>query len=161
MTIETLVWLLPIIFIVHDFEEIILIKSWKAKNQDIFSSPTGFKPYEHFKSTASFSVAVLEELILFIGVAFFTVLTQNYLAWIGSFFAVTFHFIPHFIFCLRVKRFVPGAFSAVIALPFSIWMLIDVIKFTLYSTLEIVLACLIGLIVFILNLKMIQKLMQN
>ncbi len=161
MTIETLVWLLPIIFIVHDFEEIILIKSWKEKNQDIFSAPAGFKPYEHFRSPDSFSVAVLEELILLIAISFFTVLTQNYLVWIGAFFAVTFHFIPHFIFCFRIKRFVPGAFTALLAMPFSIWILLEIIGSTHYSAVQLTLAFVLGVILFMLNLKMIQSLMQK
>ncbi len=161
MTIETLVWMLPLIFIVHDFEEIILIKTWKIKNQDLFLAPTGFKPYEHFKSQEKFSVAVLEELILLIGVSFYTVLSQNYLVWIGTFFAITFHYIPHFIFCFRVKRFVPGAFTALLALPFSIWILIDVIEQTHYSMFELVTSCIICLFVFLLNLKIIQTIMSR
>ncbi|GAU79265.1 HXXEE domain-containing protein [Fusibacter sp. 3D3] len=161
MTIETLAWMLPLIFIVHDFEEIILIKSWKAKNQDLFLAPTGFKPYDHFKSSEQFSIAVLEELILFIGVSFYTVLRQNYLVWIGTFFAVTFHFIPHFLFCLRVKRFVPGAFTALLALPFSLWILFDVIQQTHYSTFELVVSCIICSFVFLSNLKMIQQMMNR
>jgi hypothetical protein len=32
MQIETLMWLLPIMYIVHDFEEIIMVKPWAAKN---------------------------------------------------------------------------------------------------------------------------------
>lgn len=161
MTIETLIWMLPLIFIVHDFEEIILIKKWKIKNQDLFLAPTGFKPYAHFKSQEKFSMAVLEELILFIGVGFYTVLSQNYLVWIGTFFALTFHYIPHIIFCFRVKRFVPGAFTALIAFPISIWILLEVIQQTHYSTFELIVSCLICLFVFLLNLKMIQNMMSR
>ncbi|MBF4691875.1 HXXEE domain-containing protein [Fusibacter ferrireducens] len=161
MTIETLIWMLPLIFIVHDFEEIILIKTWKNKNQDLFLAPTGFKPYDHFKSQEKFSMAVLEELILFIGVAFYTVISQNYLVWIGTFFAVTFHYIPHFIFCFHVKRFVPGAFTALLALPVSIWILIAVIQRTHYNAFELVASCIICLLVFMLNLKGIQHVMSQ
>jgi len=33
-TYSTLVWLLPIVFMIHDFEEIIFFKPWIHKNRD-------------------------------------------------------------------------------------------------------------------------------
>jgi len=31
---STIIWLLPIVFMIHDFEEIIFFKSWMNKNKD-------------------------------------------------------------------------------------------------------------------------------
>jgi hypothetical protein len=39
MKIETLMWLLPIIFMFHDFEEIIMMKIWLKKNLPVLHLP--------------------------------------------------------------------------------------------------------------------------
>ena len=31
----TIVWLLLVVFMIHDFEEIIFFRSWKSKNKDL------------------------------------------------------------------------------------------------------------------------------
>ncbi|MBI9013514.1 MAG: HXXEE domain-containing protein [Clostridiales bacterium] len=158
MNLDNLLWLLPTLFIIHDFEEILLIKSWKRKNQDLFHTPIGFKPYEGFLSTESFSAAVLEELLIFIGVVVYSLYTYNYLVWIGTFFALLIHFVPHILFCIRAKRFVPGALTAIIMLPFSIQILIKVIQVRDYQLIEIILSCLLCVTLFIINLKFLHRL---
>ena len=32
MKIETILYLLPLVFMLHDFEEIVMMKSWLARN---------------------------------------------------------------------------------------------------------------------------------
>lgn len=158
MYLENLLWLLPILFIVHDFEEILLIKSWKKRNMDLFESTTAIKPYEGFLSTESFSAAVFEELLIFIGVVVYSLYAHNTLVWIGTFFALVIHFLPHILFCIINKRFVPGAITALIFLPFSIQILFKVIQMTDYHMNEIILLCLICTVLFIINLKVLHKL---
>jgi hypothetical protein len=35
LDVQTLIWLFPIMFILHDFEEIIMVEKWIKKNSDV------------------------------------------------------------------------------------------------------------------------------
>ena len=62
---KAIVWLLPLLFILHDMEEIILAIPWKnseaPKKRFI---RVRFVPFGTFFNTESFSIAVCEELLL-------------------------------------------------------------------------------------------------
>ncbi|WP_373266005.1 HXXEE domain-containing protein [Hungatella hathewayi] len=62
---KAIVWLLPLLFILHDMEEIILAIPWKnseaPKKRFI---QVRFVPFGTFFNTESFSIAVCEELLL-------------------------------------------------------------------------------------------------
>lgn len=64
LTIQTLIWLFPIMFIIHDFEEIIMVEKWLHNNQTKLYKrlPTKIanRIVKQFSmTTAQFAVAVL------------------------------------------------------------------------------------------------------
>ena len=68
MKIETIVWLLPVVFMIHDFEEIIMIPLWLEKNREEVLSrfpKLGNRILAQFGklSGTGFIVAVLEEFV--------------------------------------------------------------------------------------------------
>lgn len=108
---NAIVWILPIIFMLHDFEEIIMIESWikryetqleqlmKENGKDIMSTKI---PYKDFRSTASFSVAVLILFFCFSLISLLSCLFHSYFIWYG----VCFAFVIHCILCpyRRIRR---------------------------------------------------------
>lgn len=67
--IQIIIWLFPIIFIFHDFEEIIFMQAWISKNRSyLYKRFPKFskKLIPHFDNitTASFAVEIAEEFIL-------------------------------------------------------------------------------------------------
>lgn len=72
--ISVIIWWFPLLFMVHEFEEIILMKDWKRKNAKGYAR-SKIKPYKDFVSTEAFTVAVLEEIILILGVCLHVWLT--------------------------------------------------------------------------------------
>ena len=36
LDVQTLIWLLPIMFVIHDFEEIIMVEKWMKKTNVIY-----------------------------------------------------------------------------------------------------------------------------
>ena len=69
MDLKFLVSIFPIVFMFHDFEEIIFFKTWLTKNKDLLQKkfPAVSKrilPHINKLSTAAFSLAVAEEFIL-------------------------------------------------------------------------------------------------
>ena len=68
MDFKIIVWLLPIVFMIHDFEEIIFFKSWITKNKDYLSGIIPeFSKRLLFRleklSVPAFSLAVAEEFV--------------------------------------------------------------------------------------------------
>lgn len=60
---NAIAWLFPIIFMIHDFEEIVMINAWQQKNkQYIQNMKDKYIPFKFKGSTASISFWVAIEL---------------------------------------------------------------------------------------------------
>ena len=82
---ENLLWLFPVIFMLHEMEEIIGFGPWLDKNQAILDKyPRIDAAYEHF-SPSGFAMAVLEEYLLVIIITGASLYFANYLVWLGAF----------------------------------------------------------------------------
>ena len=81
---KVIVWLFPMLFIFHDFEEIIFMQSWICKNRGylIERFPTLSKrllPHFDNITTSSFAFGVAEEFILISIITVISYLTNLYL----------------------------------------------------------------------------------
>lgn len=119
MEIETLMWLLPIIFMIHDFEEIIMIKPWAAKNspeiQRRFPAlASRMLPHLERLSTSSLALAVAEEFVLISTVTYFAVEYELYSVWAGVLLAFFIHLLVHIIQFLLYGKYVPVIVTSLI-----------------------------------------------
>ena len=136
MSILFNVWMLPILFILHDFEEMIVMPLWKIRHHQKLA--TLKKPYFGSVTQGSaFAVGVLEEFIIlnlghlfdyhkflfgneFIILLFisgFCQITHNNLLYLSFVIAYTSHFIIHYIMCLLFRGYVPGVVTVTLELP--------------------------------------------
>lgn len=163
------IWLLPILFMLHDFEEIIMIGAWKKRNKltnsnnqsnekDFLSTKV---PYSDFKSTASFSIGVAVEFLLFSAVSLMAFFLDNYYIWFIFMFAVTFHYLVHLKMCISFKGYVPGIATSVICFPISIILLIYVSKEAAFSIYAVIIFCLVGVLAGILIVKTLHTCMER
>jgi hypothetical protein len=123
---HTLIWLFPVAFMFHDFEEILFWELWLSKNSDeIKNRVPAFlaKQVEAIagKSTAQFSFPVLLIFSLTVLSAFLAVEYGSYgffLMASGAFFLHGFMHIGQAIF---LRRYVPAVItSALIAIPYGL-----------------------------------------
>jgi hypothetical protein len=82
-------WLFPLLFIVHDMEEIMRAKQWCKKGLRQFI-PLPITPFGNTNNTAAFSVGVFEELILWISATLLGNITGFYGLWYGLLAAIFF-----------------------------------------------------------------------
>ncbi|MBS4200513.1 HXXEE domain-containing protein [Bacillus sp. FJAT-49732] len=80
LNVQTLIWLFPIIFILHDFEEIVMIEKWMKNHTNIIYEKLPRKMANRVikqfsMSTAQFSVSVL---VIFLFVSFSTYMASQY-----------------------------------------------------------------------------------
>lgn len=90
---QNIFWLFPIIFMLHEMEEIIGFRIWLDKNRDIVSKYNKLSIlYQNF-SNEGFSIAVLEEYLLCIIITDISIFFKTYIVWIGALiaFACSYH----------------------------------------------------------------------
>ena len=152
MNMELIVWLFPVIFMLHDFEEIIFVKVWRERYQQERSlSKMKKKPFDHFQSTASFSIGVEIIFIILSAVSLFSVILNSFFIWYGLLFAIISHFvIAHIRMTVQFRHYTPGVFTSVIFLPVTIYLLYMATKLLNYDLIEIIFSCLSGIFILVI-----------
>lgn len=151
--------LFPIIFMLHEFEEIICFKPWINKNHSWLMAkyPQFSKLVVHLKelSVSTFAALVLEEFIL---VSIFTVTAltlQWYNIWIAIFTAFTFHIFIHIVQWLVVRKYIPVIITSFLVVPYLWWGLDTILKSFSISNVIVCFVC--GSFVAGINLFLIHK----
>ncbi len=156
--INILIALLPIIFMIHDFEEIIMFKPWLVKNR--FEIKRRFPRLDAFLtkkriydlSTSGFAVAVLHEFLLISTVTFLSLWYENLLWWLAAFSAYFIHLLLHIGQWMIWRKYVPVIFTSIVTFPYCLYTLCVFMKTVQFSIETILLWTLIGLIVALCSL---------
>ena len=112
-------WMLPILFILHDFEEMIMMPIWKRRhNQPLRKMKKPF--FGAVTNGQAFSVGVLEELIILIGVSLVSSVLHSDRLYLAFMVTYTLHFLMHYRMCFEFRGYVPGVISATLELPVMI-----------------------------------------
>lgn len=158
--IELLVWLPPLLFILHDMEEIIFGMAWKKREPNIKKYVSiKFVPFGTARDAAGFSACVYEELLILTAISLFSSLTGHCGLWFGMMAANCFHLIVlHIVGGSVVYRaYVPGLVTACITVLPCIWVLLASEHFLHYSMLKMLAWIFIGIIVAMVNLHIMHK----
>lgn len=123
----SMVWLFPILFMIHDFEEIIFIKPFLQRHDGYLQTKRAFnvKPLLNLKSmsTETFALGVAEEFILVSLVTILSAETQRYEVWLGMFMGFTLHLVIHLIQTFMIRRYTPFLTTTILCLPACIYMI--------------------------------------
>lgn len=158
---ESMFWLFPIIFMMHEMEEIIGLRLWFEKNFDLVKKYSVLeKIYKNF-SSEGFALAVLEEYIICIVVTIISVFWNIYIIWIGVFIAFTIHLAVHIIQSFVVRRYIPALISSIILLPISIFLISESIHYFRYHFSDVVIVSTLSVILMILNLILVHLIMRK
>lgn len=163
---EEYVWLFPILFILHDFEEIIGFGKWYKRNSELIKRkyPKAaimldkiFAGY----STEGMAVAVLEEFILCIVICTISIYSANYNLWIGVFCAFILHLIMHIAQAVLIKKYVPSLITSVIEIIPCTMLLRRCMVISNCQTKDILIWSIIGIVIIGVNLKFAHYLMHQ
>lgn len=157
--IKYFAWFLPLIFIFHDMEEIIGLSTFLRKNKDLLEEkyPIIVRQYKDF-STEGFSFAVYEEFVLCMilsALMFFTEADIFYFIWLGTFIALSFHFVVHIFQGLILRKYVPAIVTSILCLPLSIFVIKNSLS-PISSGFDYV-WMILGFIMVFVNLILIQR----
>ena len=157
MSILFNVWMLPILFILHDFEEIIFMPLWKTRHHQKLE--TFRKPFFGSVTQGSaFAVGVFEEFIILVFISGFCQITHNSLLYLSFVIAYTAHFIIHYIMCLQFRGYVPGVVTVTLEWP-MVLMIISHYWTSDISLLSVVVYLLLAMVIAFTNLKIMHLIM--
>jgi len=126
MKIETVMWLLPIVFMFHDFEEIIMTKPWIIKN--LQSIRTRF-PKQVSRSilvsgslsTPAFALAAAEEFVVITGLTYIGVERGYISMWVGLLMGFTIHLFVHIAQFIAFRKYTPAIITSPLAALYGLW----------------------------------------
>ncbi|EHJ53041.1 HXXEE domain-containing protein [Streptococcus macacae] len=151
------------LFMIHEFDELILVKPWIAKQSENpnYQKELFIMGKKRYPSTESIAVMIGEEFLL-----------ASLLLALASYFSLPelaaailighlLHLLSHIKEALQFHRFVPGSFTAVVTFPLLLFFLT---VFLVKQPLNIILLlCLIPLVFLLLigNLMLLQRNVQS
>jgi hypothetical protein len=161
-----LVCLLPIVFMFHDFEEIIFFKPWVTKNKELLRSrfpiiTSKFLPRFGSLSTSGFALAVAEEFIVLCIITYTSVYFNYYAIWLAAFMAFFIHLFIHLIQWIILKTYIPAIVTTIISLPYCFYTFSKIIGSNMFRVTEIIIWSIIGFIIMGVNLLVAHKLSEK
>ena len=157
MSILFNVWMLPLLFILHDFEEMIVMPLWKIRHhQKLATFKIPF--FGSVTQWSAFAVGVLEEFIILLFISGFCQLTHNSLLYLSFVVAYTSHFIIHYIMCLQFRGYVPGVVTVTLELPIVLIIIAHYWPSDV-SLLSVVVYLLLAMVIAFSNLKIMHLIM--
>ena len=124
MTIETLIWLFPIVFMIHEFEEIIFMKSWIKKNTPIIEKrfPVMGKRFKKFAkgiSTRKFALIVAEEFLIISAITIISAQWSYINLFAGLLLTYSLHLLVHIFQFAIYRRYTPAIVTSLLSVPYA------------------------------------------
>ena len=156
MDIKLLVALLPAVFMLHDFEELIMFAPWLKKNRD--EVRRRFPPIDKILlknhdrlSTSAYAVAVLHEFVVIGGITYLSLYFDAYHWWFGAFAAFTLHLFVHIGQWLIYGKYVPVVVTSILALPYCLYTFAQFRKVTSMSAGQLGVWAVIGILLTLVS----------
>lgn len=128
-SIESLIWSLPLVFMLHDLEEIIMVRPWldgeaKRLRQRFPRFTERFLKQVGGLSTSGFALAVAEEFVLLVLLCLACLFWQAYALWAALLVAFFLHLLVHLGQFLLYRRYIPGLITTFLGCGYSLWALL-------------------------------------
>lgn len=138
---NAIAWLLPILFMIHDFEEIVFVKVWRERYQYCLDACTmKKKPFSDFRSTDEFSIGVEIIFVILSLITFLSIIFNDYHVWYGFLFTIT----AHFNLVLKFKHYVPGFVTSILFLPLNAYIIYISTVMLGFNLNDIIISCALG-----------------
>ncbi len=159
MTSETnfLIALFPVAFMIHEFEEIIMLKPWLTKNRELLQErfPEIAKFLEKYGlfelSTSAFAAAVCYEFILVSLITFASLYFQSFNWWFAVFMAYFVHLFLHLIQWVIYKKYIPVVLTTILTMPYCFYTVIVFFDEVKMSFMELIVWTFVGIIFLIIG----------
>lgn len=154
MDVFIIVSLLPLFFLLHELEEIIMMRSWIDENRtalhERFSNLKNIIMWMEQMTTRRFVVIAAEEFIIVSLSTLMYLYFGNFVAWYCCLAAFGVHLVAHFVQFVVWKGYIPAIITTVLCLPYCFWAMFKISSF--FSMYEMFVYAFIGIVFSGLNL---------
>lgn len=158
--INAIAWLFPVLFMIHDFEEIILLEAWRKRYKSKLEKQKLKKIiFTGCQNTPAFTIGVAIEFLIFSIVSYVACSTQYYSVWYAFFFGFILHLFGHIITTILYKHYVPGVITGILFLPYCAYLFYISGHILSLSISDKLLYCCLGIILMFLIVIVLHKCM--
>ena len=159
MEIYKLSFIIIVLFMIHEFEEIIFIKKFIKKNKVVkdMKNELFVKKKESYPSTETTSLMIAEEFIILSTLLSIASEFRMYEIVLSLFIVYIAHLVPHIYDALRYRKFSPGSRTSFIIFPLGILIIWNVILNKEINFVIFILCVIIIGFLMILNLIFLHK----
>ena len=159
MEIYKLSFITIVLFMIHEFEEIIFVKKFIEKNKVVkdMKNELFVKKKESYPSTETTSLMIAEEFIILSTLLSIASEFRMYEIVLSLFIVYIAHLVPHIYDALRYRKFSPGSRTSFIIFPLGILMIWTVILNKEINFVIFILCVIIIGFLMILNLIFLHK----
>ena len=159
MEIYKLSFITIVLFMIHEFEEIIFLKKFIEKNKVVkdMKNELFVKKKESYPSTETTSLMIAQEFIILSTLLFIASEFRIYEIVLSLFIVYIAHLIPHIYDALRYRKFSPGSRTSFIIFPLGILIIWNVILNEEINFVIFILCVIIIGFLMILNLIFLHK----
>lgn len=152
-----LLWLLPLLFVLHDLEEALFLVPWLRRNRPLLEvrfPRLSMKLYAHFDriSRPVFAAMAAEELVILLAVTFYAQWSGNYYPWLALLLAFGLHLLIHLAQAVAVRGYLPSLVTSLAIFPVVGWMLSEISNSQLFTGRELLFCAAAGVVVAAANL---------
>ena len=149
---EMIIWLFPIIFMIHDFEEIVFLKLYQRKNEEYINSLRGktYIPFSFEGTLEMFSIGVAVEFISFSLISILSFIFDYYVVWYLFFAGFTFHLLGHIYLRIKFKKYVPATITSILFTPLCCYFIYKITIILDYGILKTLILLVLSPIVTLL-----------
>ena len=159
MEIYKLSFIAIVLFMIHEFEEIIFVKKFIEKNKVVkdMKNELFVKKKESYPSTETTSLMIAEEFIILSTLLSIASEFRMYEIVLSLFIVYIAHLVPHIYDALKYRKFSPGSRSSFIIFPLGILIIWNVILNKKINFVIFILCVIIIGFLMILNLLFLHK----
>ena len=159
MEIYKLSFITIVLFMIHEFEEIIFVKKFIEKNKVVkdMKNELFVKKKESYPSTETTSLMIAEEFIILSTLLFIASEFRMYEIVLSLFIVYIVHLVPHIYDAVRYRKFSPGSRTSFIIFPLGILIIWNVILNKEINLVIFILCVIIIGFLMILNLIFLHK----
>ena len=159
MEIYKLSFIAIVLFMIHEFEEIIFIKKFIEKNKVVkyMKNELFLKKKANYPSTETISLMIAEEFIILSTLLFIASEFSMYEIVLSLFIVYIVHLLSHIYDALKYRKFSPGSRTSFIIFPLGILIIWNIILNKKIHLVILILCVIIIGFLMILNLLFLHK----
>ncbi len=117
--------LFPVVFMFHDFEELCFLESWIRKNADFLRNKLAGKNWLELEgySTSAIGIGIMMMFLFVSLTSILSAIFNLYTLFAAAMIVFTLHNLVHIIQPIILRRYIPAMGSAIITIPYSLYVL--------------------------------------